>query len=140
MPGEYIHVVAAVIERDGRYLLAQRLEGAHLAGTWEFPGGKREPGETDEAALVRELREELDVVIAVRRKLTSILHRYPEKTVSLGFYRADIIEGEPRAIGCRAILWVTPEEMGALELPPADRPLVDMLRSRTFRSSPPPAR
>ena len=79
----HIEVVAAVIERGGRILIARRHVGSHLGGLWEFPGGKRQAGETAEAALVREIREELDAAVSVGELLDDVEWRYPEKTVRL---------------------------------------------------------
>ena len=77
--GPLVHVVAAVIFRDGRYLVTRRQKGVHLEGYWEFPGGKVDPGETDEAALVREIREELDAGVEVGRLVLATTHHYPER-------------------------------------------------------------
>jgi len=128
MAGNRIEVVAAVIGRDGKILVAQRPDATHLAGLWEFPGGKREPGESHEEALIRELREELGVTVEVHEKITSIFHRYPDRTVLLSFYRSELVEGEPQPVGCKAVRWATPAELSALEMPEADRPLLKMLQ------------
>jgi len=125
--GNRIEVVAAVIIRHGKVLLSQRPEGTHLAGTWEFPGGKREPGESHEKCLVREIREELGVSIVVGEKITSIFHRYPEQTVLLSFYRCDLVDGEPRPLAVQDCRWVALANLPTLDMPEADRPLVRML-------------
>lgn len=119
-----IHVVAAYIERDDRVLLDRRSEGSHLAGLWEFPGGKREPGETDEAALVRELREELGVDARVRAEITRVAHAYEDFDLTLVLYDTEII-GEPRAVAVAEIAWFDRRRLHQLDMPPADRPLVD---------------
>ena len=90
-----IEVVAAVIEQDGRFLLTLRPDGTHLAGHWEFPGGKVHEGETHAEALQRELLEELDIVGAVGELVHTVTHAYPEKTVTLFFYRC-ACAGAPR--------------------------------------------
>jgi mutator protein MutT len=87
LPERVVEVVAAVIERAGRILIARRRAGGHLGGRWEFPGGKRQAGETPEAALVREIREELDVAVTVGELLDDVEWTYPEKTVRLLFFR-----------------------------------------------------
>lgn len=120
-------VVAAVIRRDGRVLLTRRLADTHLAGTWEFPGGKCEAGETHEACLVRELREELDVSATVGEEILATEHAYPERTVRLHF-RECAIAGEPRAVLGQEMRWVSRADLGDLEFPEADRELVRMLR------------
>jgi mutator protein MutT len=119
-------VVAAVIERDGAFLLTLRLEGTHLEGHWEFPGGKVHPGETHTEALCRELREELDVVAEVGERVHHVTHAYPEKTVELHFYRCRL-EGEPKPMMGQAMQWVPRHELRELPLPDADRDLIAML-------------
>jgi 8-oxo-dGTP diphosphatase len=122
-------VVAAVIERAGRILIARRHAGSHLGGLWEFPGGKRQPGETPEAALVREVREELDAAVTVGELLDDVEWTYPEKTVRLLFFRC-ALEGEPRAAEGQEIAWVAPGDLDRYEFPPADEGLVARLRRR----------
>jgi 8-oxo-dGTP diphosphatase len=124
-----IEVVAAVIERDGRILIARRHGGGHLGGLWEFPGGKRQAGETPEAALVREIREELDAAVTVGELLDDVEWTYPEKTVRLLFFRC-ALDDEPRAAEGQEIAWVAPADLGRYEFPPADEGLVSRLRRR----------
>lgn len=120
-------VVAAVIERGGRILVSRRLEGTHLAGRWEFPGGKCEPGESHGACLARELEEELGVTrVTVGEEIVTTEHAYPERVVRLHFRRC-AIEEEPRGVLGQALRWVTRAELGALDLPDADRDLVKHL-------------
>ena len=118
-----------MIERGGRVLIARRHVGGHLGGLWEFPGGKRQDGETAEAALVREIREELDAAVSVGELLDDVEWRYPEKTVRLRFFRC-ALEGEPRAAEGQEIAWVAPADLGRYEFPPADGGLVARLRRR----------
>jgi mutator protein MutT len=125
-PSVPVVVVAAVIERDGAFLLTLRLEGTHLEGHWEFPGGKVHPGETHTEALCRELREELDVVAEVGERVHHVTHAYPEKTVELHFYRCRL-EGEPKPMMGQAMQWVPRHELRELPLPDADRDLIAML-------------
>ena len=124
-----VEVAAAVILHDGRYLLTMRKTNVHLSGLWEFPGGKREPGESLEECLRRELREELGIEITEPEPFQIICHAYPEKTVELHFFRCSIKDGHPRPLGCDALQWVPPEELTQVPLPPADRPLLDTLLS-----------
>jgi mutator protein MutT len=119
-------VVAAVIERDGRFLLSRRLKGTHLAGLWEFPGGKCGPAETHEACLSRELAEELGVESTIGPEIVAIDHAYAERTVRLHFRRC-AIAGQPRALLGQELRWVAREELAAFELPEADRTLVELL-------------
>ena len=111
-------MVAAVIEREGRILIARRPGGRHLEGLWEFPGGKRRPEESPEAALVREIREELDAGIAVGELLETVDWTYPEKRVRLSFFRCTIA-GEPRGLEGQEIVWVRPAELARYHFPTA---------------------
>jgi 8-oxo-dGTP diphosphatase len=121
-----VEVVAAVIEREGRILIARRPTGRHLAGLWEFPGGKRGVDESPEAALVREIREELDAAIAVGELLETVEWAYPEKTVRLQFFRCGLV-GEARPVEGQEIAWVRPAELREYSFPPADATLIARL-------------
>lgn len=121
-------VLAAVIERDGRFLLTRRLEGTHLAGTWEFPGGKCDPDESHAACLARELREELGVRAVIGDEIFTVDHAYPERTVRLHFRRATLL-GEPSPQLGQQMQWVARSELLSLELPEADQGLVTLLTS-----------
>jgi 8-oxo-dGTP diphosphatase len=123
-----IDVVAAIIERDGRWLVSKRQEGTHLAGLWEFPGGKCEPGETHEAALVREIDEELGVGVSVGPAMLVTEHAYADRTVRLHFH-ACTLAGEPMPRLGQALRWVTSAELATIDLPEADREIVQRLRS-----------
>lgn len=125
---ESIQVAAALIVREGCYLITRRKAGAHLGGLWEFPGGKREPGESLEDCLHRELREELGVEITEPVPFRVIHHAYPEKTVELHFFRCSIKDGQPRPLGCDEMRWLPAAELTQMPLPPADRPLVEALQ------------
>lgn len=129
-----IEVSAGLVFREGRLLITQRPAGGHLAGLWEFPGGKREPGESFEDCLRRELREELAIEVEVRELAESIDHAYPEKEVHLRFFRCAWRAGEPQALGCAAFRWITAEELDAHEFPPADARLLERLREKQFWS------
>ena len=123
---ERVVVVAAVIERSGRFLVARRLAGTHLAGYWEFPGGKVHPGETEEDALRREMAEELNAGIENVRKIFRTAHAYPERVVELHFFRG-ALTAEPQPMLGQELRWITREEFGTLAFPPADAELIDGL-------------
>jgi mutator protein MutT len=125
-----IVVLAAIVERDGRLLVTRRLKGTHLAGLWEFPGGKCDAGETHEACLARELIEELGVTSSIGPEMLTVEHAYPERTVRLHF-RTCAIGGEPRPLLGQEIRWVERSELASLEFPEADRELIEMLSRRT---------
>lgn len=126
-----IEVSAGLVFRAGQLLITQRPAGGHLAGLWEFPGGKRESGETFEACLRRELQEELGVDVRVHDELERITHSYPEKTVHLRFFRCTLSDEstEPQALGCQAVAWVTRETLLSYPFPAADARLLEMLKS-----------
>ena len=109
-------------------MIAQRPPGKHLAGGWEFPGGKLEPGEGRRAGLARELREELGILITSPRPLIRVRHTYPYGEVLLDMWVVHRYRGEPRGLDSQAIRWCTQEDLEAVELLPADRPIVAALR------------
>jgi len=127
-----IVLVAAValIDADGRVLLAQRPPGKHLAGLWEFPGGKVQPGETPEAALIRELDEELgiDVHATCLAPFTFASHAYPDFHLLMPLYVCRKWTGIVTAREGQALKWVRPPQLADYPMPPADKPLVAMLR------------
>lgn len=125
-------VVAAVIVRDGRYLVTRRQQGTHLAGYWEFPGGKVDAGETEAVALAREIDEELAVGCAVGELILRTTHDYPERSVTLAFYRC-ALTGEPAAALGQEMRWVEPRELADLAFPPADEELIALLSSSAAR-------
>ena len=126
---QIIEVSAGLIFRDGKLLITQRHADAHLDGLWEFPGGKREADESDEECLQRELREELGVEVEVGELVEDISHRYPDKSVRIKFFRCNLLEGEPSAIGCAAMTWVNAEELLHYKFPEADLLLLGKLRA-----------
>lgn len=122
-----IIVTAAIIERDGLYLIAERTARGRHPGTWEFPGGKLEPEETLEQCMAREMAEEMSVRVQVGEKFAEVEYTYSDLAVKLVAFRCSIIEGEPRDIGCEAHAWVLPEELSRYDLLPPDRQLADKL-------------
>lgn len=127
-----MHVVAGVLsDARGRVLLARREGRRELAGLWEFPGGKVEPGETPQQALVRELHEEIGIVLneAEPAPLIAVPHRMPGgKRILLDAYRVPRFTGRPRGMESQAIAWVSPERLGGYSMPGADRPIVAALQ------------
>jgi 8-oxo-dGTP diphosphatase len=127
--GSAIHVVAgAVIDTEDRVLIAQRPPGKHLAGEWEFPGGKLRPGEDRRAGLTRELREEIGIEIRTPRPLLRLRHTYPFGEVLLDVWVVRHYLGEPQALDAQALRWCTQSELETTELLPADAPIVAALR------------
>jgi 8-oxo-dGTP diphosphatase len=122
--------VAALLERGDRVLLSQRRADQSWPLCWEFPGGKVEPGESAEAALVREIREELGCVIRVGEMVESVRHSYPEFDLVMPVYRASLARGIPRAVTVAAVAWVPRRRLLELPMPPADIPFARRL-SRT---------
>jgi mutator protein MutT len=122
-----IDVAAALLFRDGRVLLTQRRPDDDLGGLWEFPGGKREPGETFAECLRRELREELGLEVEVGQVVERATHTYPGGVVHLEFLRCALLGGEPQPLGCQDLAWVSPSELARYALPAADARLVDKL-------------
>lgn len=132
MSGKPILLVAAValVDADGRVLLARRPPGKPLAGLWEFPGGKVHPGETPEAALIRELREELavDVEASCLAPFTFASHAYEDFHLLMPLYVCRVWKGQATPLEGQELAWVRPSRMSAYPMPPADKPLVAMLR------------
>ena len=115
-----IEVVAAIIEKNGKILICRRAENKTRALKWEFPGGKIEPGETPEQAVLRECREELDVDLCVKGEFMRVLHSYPDIEIQLTVFRTAIIGSDPRCIEHKEIRFVYPSELADFELCPAD--------------------
>ncbi|HUZ07974.1 MAG TPA: 8-oxo-dGTP diphosphatase MutT [Candidatus Paceibacterota bacterium] len=124
-----IEVSAALIFRDGKLLITQRNPSSHLGGLWEFPGGKREAGETFEQCLVREIREELGVEISVGEMFEEVSHAYPEKSVRLKFFICKLLSGEPQPLDCAAVKWIDKLQLATHEFPAADARLLKKLKS-----------
>jgi 8-oxo-dGTP diphosphatase len=119
-------VAAAVIERDGAFLVTRRQRGVPLEGYWEFPGGKCEPGETPAACLAREIREELAVDALVGVEVHATVHDYPDRRVELHFLRCDV-RGAPAPQQGQTMRWVPRAELALLQFPPADEELIRRL-------------
>lgn len=126
-----VEVVAAIIRETGssRILLSQRQLDSHLGGLWEFPGGKVQPGESREAALVREVMEELEVRVTVGRRVLEQSHRYPDRYVRVHFYECRILEGRPVALEAIRLAWCPARELHRYRMPAANARLVEILQS-----------
>jgi 8-oxo-dGTP diphosphatase len=133
--GKPVHEVAAgVIRKDGRLLVAKRRKGAHLEGTWEFPGGKREEGESLSECLKRELLEELGIKVSVGPRFDPVVHDYSRKRIVLYAFLCTWLKGEPKPLECQAFRWITPSDLGTLPLPPPDARILEKLtNSHVFK-------
>jgi mutator protein MutT len=123
----HLHVTAGLIWRGGRILIAKRPPGTHLAGYWEFPGGKVRPEETLRDCVVREMEEELGVQITAEEPFLSVQHDYGSKRVSLHVFNCRLLEGEPRALQGQEIQWVIPTELQRFSFPPPDERIIEYL-------------
>jgi len=123
-----IEVAAALIFDSDRLLIALRPPGVHLEGLWEFPGGKREPGETYAACLLREIREELGCEVLVGPMLHESEHAYPEKSVRIRFFQCRVVSGMPEPLECAALRWVSQDSLGQFQFPEADLALIEQLK------------
>ncbi len=115
-----VEVTAAIMVKDGRFLICQRPEGKTCGLLWEFPGGKIEPGETGEQCIAREIQEELGVTIRVVRKFHQVDYAYPDRAIRLHFYIAEIISGQLTRKEHNALAWITKEEISNYSFCPAD--------------------
>ena len=129
-------LVSAGLLRDdrGRVLLSQRRPGGHHGLCWEFPGGKVEAGETPEAALIREFREEVGVTVGALTPWTFVSHDYEQVHLLMVLFHCRRHSGTPRPLEVEAVGWFTLEQMRCLEFPPADRPLLDLLLANPLRA------
>lgn len=123
---EYVKVTAAIIEKDGRIFIGKRKLG-RFAGRWEFPGGKLEPGETPEACLIRELREELGIEARIVKPFLSTKHIYSHMPIELITYSAEVLSGDYSLRDHTEIRWVLPDELDEYDFPEADRAVIEKL-------------
>ena len=124
-----IVVTAAIIEKDGRYLVTRRQPGVHLAGAWEFPGGKCDEGESLAGCMARELREELGIGVTVGTEVFTTTHDYPDRRVELHFFECQSND-EPSAMLGQEMRWAGRDELTTLDFPPADAQLIQILVDR----------
>jgi len=137
MSKPHFHVTAGLVWKDGKLLITRRPEGSHLAGYWEFPGGKQEPGESLEACLEREIQEELDMKVKVVKHLLQIDHDYETKSITLHLFQCSWLNGTPTPLGCDEIRWVRPEELDNYKLPPPDLQLLPIIQNLAGTSGSP---
>ena len=128
-PGALRVVAAVLVDRQGQVLIAQRPPGKWQAGRWEFPGGKLEPGETEAAAVRRELAEELGIRVDAAERLADITHDYPDRRVAIGLWLVLRHEGEPVGLDGQALRWVAPDSLETCDLLEADLPMLPALRA-----------
>jgi 8-oxo-dGTP diphosphatase len=121
-------VTAGLVFRSGKVLISKRRKGSHLGGMWEFPGGKREAGETLEQCLEREFLEELGIKITVEGQCLTVDHTYDDKSISLHVFHCTLMEGEPKPLQSDAIEWVAPWVLGTFLFPPPDKKIIEYLR------------
>lgn len=126
-------VAAALYDSRGRVLIAQRPLGKHQGGRWEFPGGKVAPGESESAALVRELREELGIEVSASRPFMRLQHVYPDRSVELSMWIVERFEGTAQGLDGQELRWVAPADLDREDLLEADRPFIEALRNLTVR-------
>ncbi|MFC1533511.1 (deoxy)nucleoside triphosphate pyrophosphohydrolase [Thermodesulfobacteriota bacterium] len=122
-----INVTAAMIWKDGRLLITKRPEGSHLAGLWEFPGGKQKANEILKECLEREIKEELGMDIRADEFLLTVQHEYDTKLVNLHLFQCSYLKGFPEALEGQEIKWVTPEDLQKYAFPPPDREIIERL-------------
>lgn len=132
-------VAAALYDRDGRVLIAERPAGKHMAGRWEFPGGKVNAGESEADALTRELREELGIEVASGQPFMRLAHAYADRDVELSMWIVESFTGEPQSLDGQRLKWVQPARLSDEDILEADRPFVEALKERpcTMRKNPP---
>ena len=132
-------VAAALYDRDGRLLIAERPAGKHMAGRWEFPGGKVNAGESEADALTRELREELGIEVASSHPFMRLAHSYADRDVELSMWIVERFAGEPQGLDGQRLKWVQPARLSDEDILEADRPFVEALKERpcTMRKNPP---
>ena len=121
-------VAAALIRKDGKFMICRRPPHKARGGLWEFVGGKTEKGETKEQALIRECREELDVEVEPKSVFMEVVHKYPDIEIQLTLFNAEIVKGKPKLIEHTDIRWITPDEIDKYEFCPADEEILKRIK------------
>ncbi|NKE69183.1 (deoxy)nucleoside triphosphate pyrophosphohydrolase [Nitrospiraceae bacterium HYJII51-Mn-bac16s-1-B09] len=135
LQGPIIEVAIAIIVRDGEILVTRRKEGVHLPGLWEFPGGKRDSGETIRACLLREVKEELGATVEIERLFWERSHDYADRTVILHAYFCRLLSGDLMPLASQELKWIRPDSLLSLPFPEANRPLLEKLAKELSRDS-----
>ncbi len=130
MTQKVLEVGAALVFKDGKFLIAQRKEGDSFGGYWELPGGKKEPTESLEECVVRELKEELDIEVEIRHFFRILTYHYPQRSVRLNIFFCSHKSGEPKTIECQAFAWADPKDLPSYKFPDADQTLIQELSRR----------
>ena len=128
-----VEVVAGLIWKDGRFMICQRPKDKARALLWEFVGGKIEPNESGEDALIRECKEELDIIVKPLDVFCDVVHTYPDIVVHLTLYNAEILSGEPKLIEHNDLRWITPDEIDNFDFCPADVEILERIKCDTRR-------
>ncbi len=131
LPSKIVKVAAAILEKEGKFLITRRHRHSHLGHLWEFPGGKLEVGETPQDCIIRECKEEIGLEIRPLHLYREVEHCYPEVSVHLYFFICQIISGKAKALDCAGIAWASPEELKNYEFPDADLQLIEDLSRKT---------
>jgi 8-oxo-dGTP diphosphatase len=129
----HFHVTAGLLQQDGMVLITKRPAGSHLAGYWEFPGGKQEVGEALEECLEREMKEELGVHVRAGKRLLNVDHEYEDRIISLYLFQCTLLSGKLKPLACEEIRWVYPEDLRQYRLPPPDEKIIQLLNTESFR-------
>ena len=125
----HFHVAAGLIWRGRKVLISKRPQGSHLAGFWEFPGGKQEDGETLSRGLERELKEELGIEVRADNLFLSVQHEYETKRVTLHFFQCSVLKGRPKSLEGQTKKWVAPKDLPKYSFPPPDLEVIEILSS-----------
>ena len=120
-------MTAGLLWQSGMVMITKRPEGSHLAGLWEFPGGKQEAGETLEECLEREIKEELGLEVRAEKLLLTVDHEYEDRFISLYFFLCAQLGGEPKPLECEEMRWVRPEDLTQYRFPPPDKKIIERL-------------
>ena len=130
-----VEACAAVIEKEGKFLITQRRADAPLGNCWEFPGGKIEPNESFDACVVREVQEELGIQVRPERHLESVWYDYPHARVHLHFILCVWVGGSPQTLECADLRWISPHEFPDFHFPPADVRVIQALRGQVLEGT-----
>ena len=130
MTKPHYHVTAAIIRKDGKVLITRRPRGSHLAGYWEFPGGKQEPGEKLRQCLARELAEEIGIEARVDELFMEVKHTYPDRQISLHVFECTPLSGTPDTLQCSELKWISPTDLARFTFPPPDLKVIEKLKHR----------